>query len=235
LLLIALCGAVVIGCSKKTVPTAPPADAAATSISGTVRDFNGLPLPGVSIVMVFYSRQYRHFGAKACSLIEFTANPGDDHVGVHWADSLESDNYQWVVQRAVKADVPSFQTIASLPAAGTSPHANVYSYADSNATNGRLLYYRLDEVDLSGGHRYHGPCAVYTQTAHTDAHGAYLFTSVPVDEVIPVLGTAGATIGTDTIGTTYSLYMVYNGSYSAWDTITVSRDAANRIDFTFYR
>ena len=234
LLLLAVCGAAVVGCGKKSSPTAPPITNPATSISGTVRDFNGQALPGVAIVMIYYSKHYRLFGAKACSLCEFTVNPGSNEIMLHWVDSLEADNYQWDLQRAVKADVPSFQTIASLPAYGTSHSTNVYSYTDSNATAGRLLYYRLDEVGLSGSHSYHGPCAVYTQTSTTNAGGSYLIPFVPVDEVIPVFDAVGTRIGTDTIGTTYALYMVHDGRYSAWDTIRVNRDSTNTFDFTFY-
>jgi hypothetical protein len=215
LILLTACVFSLTGCSKKAAPTEP--STSSTVISGIVSDSLGNPVPGAYVSVSYYFQEgtsLKGATAKACSLHWFVAGFGHGKTTLHWQDTLETNIMRWDIQRSFKGSVLSYQVIASVTATGTSNTMNDYSYRDSNGTNGNILYYLLDEVELTGNHVFHGPCIIYHQSVQTNALGRYTFLKVPVDTLIPVFNSSGLCIRTDTIGTSYVLWADKDGHSS---------------------
>jgi len=90
-----------------------------------------------------------NLGALAVSMSQMNASATDRGVAVAWRTESETGSYLWLVERAEAEDGP-FARIAEIPAAGTSNQPVEYSHLDGTVRPGRMYYYRIVEVDLSG-------------------------------------------------------------------------------------
>ena len=94
-------------------------------------------------------------------LTSFTATGNGKHVKVDWETASEIDNLGFNLYRSTKKGglTPS-STHRSSPACSALPRAESYTYADKKVIKGKLYYYKLEDIDLSGKKTLHGPICV---------------------------------------------------------------------------
>jgi hypothetical protein len=102
-------------------------------------------------------------------LIDFTASRAGSDVNVSWSTASEKNSSHFVVERAVKnlAGESSFNSVATLPAQGTSTKLVEYTTTDHNVSSASTWLYRLKMVDLDGRTQYSGQVEV-TATADNE-------------------------------------------------------------------
>ncbi|MDZ7372351.1 MAG: right-handed parallel beta-helix repeat-containing protein [candidate division KSB1 bacterium] len=81
-----------------------------------------------------------------------------DHL--EWQTESEANNWGFRVERS--SDALTWETIGFVPGQGTTDRPHLYTFSDPNPT-GSVLYYRLVQMDFSGGCRVYGPLRVETQ------------------------------------------------------------------------
>jgi len=82
------------------------------------------------------------------NLNDFTCQPGTNNgITLTWSTASETNNKGFIIDRS--ADGINFQTLASVPGAGSSTTTRSYSYTDEAPLNG-VNYYRLSQVDYDG-------------------------------------------------------------------------------------
>lgn len=91
-------------------------------------------------------------------LSAFEAVGGDGLVLIKWTTESEIDNLGFHLYRSA-SESGQFTRITKdiIEGAGTSTVRNNYDYLDRNVENGKTYYYKLEDVDLSGRTRQHGP------------------------------------------------------------------------------
>jgi len=108
-------------------------------------------------------------------LISFNANLQDDKtVLTTWATASETNNALFTVEKS--ADGQNFETLTTLPGAGTSSIAHNYSAIDDNPFVG-VSYYRLKQTDYDGYSTYSNIAPVTYNPADEVAIGNTLLSS----------------------------------------------------------
>ena len=78
-----------------------------------------------------------------------------------WETASEIDNLGFNLYRSTKKDGRYTKLNKSLiPGLISSPTGQSYTYADKNVIKGKLYYYKLEDIDLSGKKTMHGPVCV---------------------------------------------------------------------------
>jgi len=101
------------------------------------------------------------YSISAPTLVElsyFSANSLDSAVLLEWATETELDNAGFNLWRSEVRDGeytrinPYF-----IPAEGESGFGAEYSYTDYDVQNGKIYYYKLEDIDIYGKSTFHGP------------------------------------------------------------------------------
>jgi len=96
----------------------------------------------------------------AVELLTFTARGGDGEVVLEWETGSEQNNLGFHLYRATSDKGPYEKITASvIPGLGSSPEGARYTYRDSGVTNGVTYYYKLEDIETTGGTEIHGPVA----------------------------------------------------------------------------
>jgi hypothetical protein len=99
-------------------------------------------------------------------LASFTAQEKNGLVTLTWTTESELNNLGFNIYRSTGTD-DSFEKVNQklIEGAGTSSHSNTYTFID-NRTNARTTYfYKLEDIDVDGKSRFHGPVEIYVETA----------------------------------------------------------------------
>jgi hypothetical protein len=84
-------------------------------------------------------------------LTSFTASISGSKVGLSWTTATEKNNNYFEVERS--SDKIKFTSIGRISGNGNSVISSSYNFTDNTPPSG-LLYYRLKQVDFSGGFEY---------------------------------------------------------------------------------
>ena len=98
-------------------------------------------------------------GPTAVTLASFTATPVDGNILVEWETAMEIDTVGFNVWRSETRDSGYVRVNDTLiPSASPgSAWGSTYSYVDSDVIPGTTYYYKLEELEVSGGRNWHGP------------------------------------------------------------------------------
>ena len=94
----------------------------------------------------------------AVDLVSFTAQGMDSAVELEWKTSSELKNLGFHLYRSTSESGP-YERITStvIPGLGSSPSGASYHYTDSSLENGVTFYYKLEDIETTGGTKLHGP------------------------------------------------------------------------------
>ena len=92
------------------------------------------------------------FTVLPVTLTRFTAAASGAGVRLAWATASEIDNDYFAVERS--ADGRAFAAIGRVAGHGSTAQQQAYTYLDERPAAGRLLYYRLRQVDTNGAADY---------------------------------------------------------------------------------
>lgn len=104
---------------------------------------------GVSATSSFYFG--KGIAALPIHLLYFSAQKNGERVLLSWTTAQETDNEHYEIERS--EDGRSYTHIATLPARSGNTNEQLYQAADEKPLEGRN-YYRLKQVDRSGGNSY---------------------------------------------------------------------------------
>jgi hypothetical protein len=92
------------------------------------------------------------------NLSSFTAAPANKAVILTWTTESETDNAGFNLYRATSPD-GNYKLINSsqIPAKGSPFQGASYTYTDTGVKNGKMYYYKLEDIDLHGTKTMHGP------------------------------------------------------------------------------
>jgi len=97
-------------------------------------------------------------------LSAFHANWRDGQVFLSWTTQSEIENLGFNVYRSENPDGPFEKINAELiRGAGTSTNAHHYSFVDTRIDANQTYYYKLEDIDVRGQSRFHGPVQVYVE------------------------------------------------------------------------
>jgi hypothetical protein len=89
-----------------------------------------------------------HSTVLPIDLVLFQATCIDNKVDVNWVSASEVNNSKYTLERSCDNE-NTFETVATLPGAGTSSFMHQYTWHDSNFPGG-TCYYRLKQTDFNG-------------------------------------------------------------------------------------
>ncbi len=92
-----------------------------------------------------------NYFAVPVELTSFTANTSENSVVLSWTTASESNNSGFEIQRST--DRNNWIQAGFLDGAGTTTEKHAYSFIDQNTVHG-VSYYRLKQIDYSGGINY---------------------------------------------------------------------------------
>ncbi len=91
----------------------------------------------------------------------FSAQWQNDRVRLYWCTASQVNNGGFKIWRA-DSEGGEFAVISPLiPGAGTTSERLSYEFFDERVKTDRLLWYKLEQLDLNGEHKFHGPISVY--------------------------------------------------------------------------
>jgi hypothetical protein len=100
-------------------------------------------------------------GPTAVDLVDFTATGNGNKVKVSWKTAMEINNLGFNLYRSTTRGGSYTKLNSSLiPGELYSATGKTYTYDDHNVTKGKLYYYKLEDIDTFGKHRWHGPVCV---------------------------------------------------------------------------
>jgi hypothetical protein len=100
-------------------------------------------------------------GPTAVDLVDFRATGNGNKVKVSWRTAMEINNLGFNLYRSTTRGGSYTKLNDSLiPGLLYSATGKTYTYDDGNVTKGQLYYYKLEDVDTSGNHKWHGPVCV---------------------------------------------------------------------------
>jgi len=92
------------------------------------------------------------------TLSNFTAQGQRGEVAIAWATESEIDNAGFNIYRADSEQGEYVKINAALiPAEGSATGGASYAFADTAVKNGKMYYYKLEDIDLNGTATMHGP------------------------------------------------------------------------------
>jgi len=80
--------------------------------------------------------------------LSFNGEPTEQGILIDWATATELDSDFFILERS--RDGQTFETIATIAAAGESVEDIAYNFLDTNISCGQEYYYRLSQVDFNG-------------------------------------------------------------------------------------
>jgi Secretion system C-terminal sorting domain len=89
-------------------------------------------------------------GVVPVELTSFTASTNSAGIELKWSTSTETNNSGFEIERSTNNI--NFQKIGFVNGHGTSTNINKYSYVDNNVSG--KFFYRLKQIDFSGGFKY---------------------------------------------------------------------------------
>jgi hypothetical protein len=97
----------------------------------------------------------------AVDLIAFTAKGTSSGVSVVWRTAQEVNSKGFNLYRAEAAD-GSYEKLNTglIPAGSMSGEGRSYEFRDRTALRGKIYYYKLEDVDVTGTVKLHGPVCV---------------------------------------------------------------------------
>jgi hypothetical protein len=94
----------------------------------------------------------------AVELTSFTAVGRDEAVELLWETGSELNNLGFHLYRSPSPSGPYGRiTEAVIPGLGSSPVGRSYTYRDSGLANGVTYFYKLEDIETTGGSTFHGP------------------------------------------------------------------------------
>jgi hypothetical protein len=128
-----------------------------------VRGTAGQPDADVSSGLIYTVQGGFWGGAQgpptAVTLASFTATPVGDNILVEWETAMEIDTVGFNVWRSETRD-GGYVRVNDTPIPSASPGGvwgGTYSYVDSDVIPGTTTYYKLEELEISGGRNWYGP------------------------------------------------------------------------------
>jgi len=107
--------------------------------------------------------------ALPVELAFFAASPAGEVINIKWSTLSETDNLGFNVYRSYDYE-NNFEKINNkiIPGAGTSTQKNEYAFTDITFERTNIVYYKLENVDISGTKKTYGPIAVtLNETNHS--------------------------------------------------------------------
>ncbi len=99
--------------------------------------------------------------ATAVGLLSLKATGAEGNALVSWTTAQEINNFGFHVYRSESVGGPYARiTDRLIPGLSFSVRGREYSYVDRNVTQGRLYYYKLEDIDMDGTRTMHGPVCV---------------------------------------------------------------------------
>ncbi len=91
-------------------------------------------------------------------LFSFTASAGTSVITIRWTTQSEINNLGFNVYRSETAEGP-YQKINTdiIKGSGNSTEQHSYVFVDDRLVGSEKYYYKLEDIDLSGKSRFHGP------------------------------------------------------------------------------
>ena len=109
----------------------------------------------------FYNVGAESAGPTAINLLSFTATGQGAAMGVTWQTAQESDNKGFDLYRGTSPSGPWVKLNSGLiPSGSVSGEGVSYTFIDTGVSRGRLYYYKLEDVDVSGTRTQNGPVCV---------------------------------------------------------------------------
>ena len=87
--------------------------------------------------------------ALPIGLLRFDAEPGDDHILLHWSTSYEKENKGFIIER-LNPNTFSFEPIGWQDGAGDCNTPKHYSFPDHEVQTSTDYFYRLRQIDMNG-------------------------------------------------------------------------------------
>ncbi|MGC8780580.1 MAG: hypothetical protein ACP5UQ_06915 [Anaerolineae bacterium] len=137
--------------------------------------FNSVQATDVSTFSRFALTSNTPTPANLITLARFDAAPAADGIEIVWETAGEIGTVGFHLWRSDRpADGYIRITAELLPARGGPTRGATYTFADRNALPGRIYYYRLEEVDLSGLSAFYGPAGPVIGRAQGTGSRVYL-------------------------------------------------------------
>ncbi|NIQ81051.1 MAG: DUF2341 domain-containing protein, partial [Anaerolineales bacterium] len=100
-------------------------------------------------------------GPTAVDLVDFRATGNGNNVRVSWKTAMEINNLGFNLYRSTtRAGSYAKLNDSLIPGLLYSATGKTYTYDDANVTKGQLYYYKLEDIDTFGHHKWHGPVCV---------------------------------------------------------------------------
>jgi len=98
------------------------------------------------------------FNPTVVKMKEFSARGYDDLVAITWETGAEIDNLGFHLYRA-ESRAGEYVRITDRPilVLGANPTGGRYLFVDRTVENGKIYYYKLEDIDFSGASKFHGP------------------------------------------------------------------------------
>jgi hypothetical protein len=97
-------------------------------------------------------------GETVIALSSFTAQPGNGSVTLNWTTEAEMDNAGFNILRAESENGEYVKINAAIiPSKAGAAAGASYQFIDSNAQNRKTYFYKLEDIDVSGTAKQHGP------------------------------------------------------------------------------
>lgn len=144
-----------------------------TRASGT---FNSVEVTGVSTFSRYALTSNTPSESNLITLTRFEAAPAvGGGIAVAWETASEIGTAGYHLWRSDRQDTGYGRiTAALLPARGGPTHGAAYTFTDRHTLPGRVYYYRLEEVALSGLSAFYGPTGPVIGLAHGPVFRAFL-------------------------------------------------------------
>ena len=106
-------------------------------------------------------------------LFSFTAKTGAGFITISWTTQSEINNLGFNVYRGETVEGP-YQKINAeiIKGAGNTTEQHNYWFVDDRITGNGTYYYKLEDIDLGGKSRFHGPIEVYYEPVALPEHFA---------------------------------------------------------------
>lgn len=169
----------------------------------------------------------------AVTLVSFDAYPGNQQVILEWETATEADMLGFFINRSEQPDGNYIQVSDLFFSQGSVISGLKYQYIDSNLTNGKTYYYKLEAIDYSYNSEFFGPVVAiptqYTPTLtptidQTNSTQSLTSTSTPTITLTPTIDLTHSKTPTRTSTSPFSFVT---------NTPTMTSTATPRISPTF--
>lgn len=148
------------------------ASSVSVSIAGTA-DMQYLmgDMTNTAVTLAPYTQNYVISGPLSVEMLSFEAkSPKSGIVNLNWETASEKDNDRFEVERSLNGK--DFEKISEVKGHGTSDVENQYTFTDNQKPEGRIVYYRLNIVDINGDGHYSKTVVAYDKKGKLDIKSA---------------------------------------------------------------